>query len=85
MGGIICTALTVYVLILIARIILSWIPIAPDSPVSSVASVLFSVTEPVMAPLRRAIPPVRLGGAMLDLSPLILFFGIQFILMPLFC
>ena len=85
MSGIICTALTVYILVLIARIILSWVPIAPVSPVSSVASVLFSVTEPVLGPLRKAIPPVRLGGAMLDLSPLIVFFGIQFILLPLFC
>ena len=32
--------------------------------------------EPVLAPIRRALPPLRIGGAGLDLSPLVLFFGI---------
>ena len=83
--GIICTVLDIYVLVLIARIILSWIPVAPDSPVATVSSALYAVTEPVLGPLRRAIPPVRLGSAMLDLSPLIVFFGISLILRPIFC
>jgi YggT family protein len=32
---------------------------------------------PLILPLRRILPPLRLGGAMLDLSPLVLIFGLQ--------
>ena len=45
---------------------------------------LYALTEPVLGPLRRAIPPVRIGGMGLDLSPLIVFFGIN-ILMGFIC
>ena len=34
-------------------------------------------TEWLLGPLRRVIPPLRLGGAALDLSPLIVIIGIQ--------
>lgn len=83
MSGILETALTVYLLMIIGRIILSWIPVSPDSPVASVASFLFRVTEPVLGPVRRAIPPLRIGGALLDLSPIIVLFAIQLVLLPL--
>jgi YggT family protein len=35
------------------------------------------VTDPVLAPLRRAIPAVRLGSVALDLSPIIVIIGVQ--------
>ena len=35
------------------------------------------VTEPVLGPLRRALPPLRVGGMGLDLSPLVALLGIQ--------
>ena len=37
---------------------------------------LFAVTEPVLAPLRAILPPVRIGGMALDLSPMVLILGI---------
>jgi YggT family protein len=37
-----------------------------------VRSAFRSVTEPVLRPLRAILPPVRLGGVGLDLSPLVL-------------
>ncbi len=33
--------------------------------------------RPVLIPLRRIIPPVRMGGAALDLSPLVLLIGLS--------
>jgi YggT family protein len=42
--------------------------------------VLFRITEPVLGPIRAIIPPVRLGGMALDLSPLIVFIGIEILL-----
>lgn len=38
---------------------------------------LRSITEPIYRPLRKVIPPVRLGDAGLDLTPLIAIIGIQ--------
>jgi YggT family protein len=44
-----------------------------------VYSVLYSLTEPVLGPVRRIIPPMGFGGMGLDLSPIVVFFGISVI------
>ena len=67
--------LNLYLIILVARAVLSWFPLSPDSPFAPVASFLYAVTEPVLAPFRRVIPPV--GG--FDLSFLVVFILIQVI------
>jgi YggT family protein len=56
---------------IIARALLSWFPIAPGNPI---ARILFDVTEPILAPLRRVIPP--LGGAM-DITPIVAIIGLS--------
>lgn len=83
-GTTLCAVLQIYLVVLIARIILSWVPSLPE-PLLPIARGLRAVTDPILTPLRNAIPPVRLGAAALDLSPLIVFFGISWILMPLLC
>ncbi|MGY6500205.1 MAG: YggT family protein [Acidimicrobiales bacterium] len=77
---IICTILRIYVFVILVRIVLSWFPISRDSPMEGVASVLWAVTEPVMAPVRAALPPVRLGGMALDLSPIVVILGLQILI-----
>ena len=52
------------------RVILSWV--APD-PSNPVVRVVVQITEPIMAPCRRLLPPM--GG--LDLSPLIVLLGVE--------
>ena len=79
----ICVLLNLYLLALFARIILSWFPISPDSPMAPVFSFLYNITEPVLGPIRRMLPPVGVGGMGLDLSPIIVVFGAQLILFPL--
>ncbi len=69
--------------VLVARIIMSWFPIEPNSGMASVYGFLHAVTEPVLGPIRRLIPPVGMGGMGLDLSPLIIFFGISILLQAL--
>jgi YggT family protein len=76
---IICTLLFLYLLAIFVRIILSWFPIAPGGATEGVASFFYVITEPVMAPVRKLLPPLRLGGMGLDLSPIIVLFGIQII------
>jgi YggT family protein len=72
-GTLICRLLQAYLIVLFARVVISWFPIAPGSGLASIYGFLYAVTEPVLGPLRRMIPPIGMGGMGLDLSPLIVF------------
>ena len=67
---VICTLLTIYLVVLVLRAVLSWFPTRSGTALASINSVLWQLTEPLLAPLRRAIPP----AGMIDLSFLVLFF-----------
>lgn len=67
-----------YVYALFARILLSWFPISPESPMSSVFRVLYAITEPVLGPVRRVLPPM--GG--FDFSPAIVLIVFQIAIIP---
>ena len=67
----ICFILNLFWLVVLARMLMSWVRITPGTPVASIYSVIFSITEPVLGPLRRMIPPVRMGMAAIDVSPII--------------
>jgi YggT family protein len=77
--ALICTLLGIYSWIIFARIILSWVRVEPGTGLASVASVVYNLTEPVLGPIRSVIPPMRLGVAALDLSPLLVFVVIMII------
>lgn len=55
---------------IIVRVIASWLPIGPFSPWVRWS---FTLSEPILRPLRRVIPPFR----SIDLTPLIAFFGLS--------
>jgi YggT family protein len=74
---IVCWLLQAYFYALFLRIILSWFPVSSGSFLAALNGALYTITEPVLGPLRRAIPPVRIGMAGLDLSPMIVLIGIQ--------
>lgn len=80
-----CLIGNLYLIALFARIILSWFPISPDSPFATVFGFLYSITEPVLGPIRRLLPPMGVGGMALDLSPIIVIFGFQLLVLPLLC
>lgn len=66
------TLFTVYVALIIVRIVLSWIPRMPYNPVlRTVVGFVGDVTDPYLNLFRRFIPPVRIGPAALDLSPVV--------------
>jgi YggT family protein len=61
----------VYSLILLARVLMSWFPgLDPRNPI---VLFLVQVTDPLLEPLRRLIPPV----AMIDISPIVAFMLLQ--------
>ena len=57
---------------IILRIILSWLPIQTPP-------ILYQITEPMLAPIRRMISNSPLGGMMIDFSAIIAMFLIQII------
>jgi YggT family protein len=56
---------------ILARIVLSWIPLGRNN---LVVQFIYKITEPILAPFRIILP---LGGMGLDLSPIIVFFLIN--------
>ena len=79
MADIIVQLLRVASIIFIVRAFLSWIRPGGDSPLAGIVSVIYTITEPVLAPIRRAIPP--LGG--FDLSVIAVILIINYLLIPL--
>ena len=71
MQDVVCALLIAYILILFGRMIFSWMP-PTSGGTATVARLLYDLTEPVLAPLRRVIPPV----GMFDLSFTVLVFGL---------
>ena len=80
-----CTVISLYLIVLFARIVLSWFPISPGGTMAQIFSFLYTITEPVLGPIRRVIPPVGMGGMGLDLSPIIVIFGIYILQSILGC
>lgn len=80
--GLIIVLLQAYVLVLIAYVIVAWVPRMPE-PLQPVARGIEAVVDPLLRPLRRVMPPLRLGGVGIDLSILVLFFGVQILIFML--
>lgn len=69
MRGLLSIAYDALTALILVNAILSWMPEAARSPFGRAVRTL---TEPLLAPLRKLIPPVRMGrSGYLDLSPLV--------------
>ena len=78
--AVLCLLIQLAILVFFLRAVLSWFPLEPGGVMAKVNGALFSVTEPVLAPLRRAIPP----AGRLDMSVLVLIIGL-FLLSNIIC
>ena len=58
-----------YLLVLLLRAVLSWFPVQPRSALSSINHWLYVLTEPLIAPVRRMVPPMGI----FDVAYLIVF------------
>ena len=72
MAEIIHLAITLYIYVIIARVVISWIRV---NPYNSIVKFIYMITEPILLRIRRFIP--NLGG--LDISPMILIFILIFL------
>jgi len=73
LAKIIDIALSIYMWIIIARAVISWVN--PD-PYNQIVQFLYRVTEPVMAPVRRWLPMRGMG---IDFSPIVIILVIFFL------
>lgn len=64
----------IYLYMIIAYVLLSWIPNARDS---FVGELLGKICEPYLGIFRRFIPPI---GGMLDISPIVALIALQFVI-----
>ena len=55
---ILCQVVNLYIAIIFGRIILSWFPTSRGTILGTISDFLFGLTEPVLGPIRRLIPPV---------------------------
>jgi YggT family protein len=76
---VLCVLLQLYWIVVIGRVIMEWVPVSYDHPLARLRSILRSATEPLLRPLRAMIPPVRMGGVALDLSPIILLIALSLV------
>jgi YggT family protein len=65
LNGLLCLALTLTWILLVLRVILSWaeaagwrVPIS--GPLRAAHDLIIDVTEPILRPLRRLLPPMRM-------------------------
>jgi len=72
-GQVINIVLNLYFFVLLARMVLSWVPALvpgwqPRGPFLVVAEVVYTLTDPPLRFLRKFLPPVQVGTVALDLA-----------------
>ncbi|MEV8268065.1 YggT family protein [Microbacterium sp. NPDC076911] len=70
-ASILNTLLLLYVFVLIARLVLEWIPVfnrewRPKGAGLVAAEIVYSITDPPIKLFRRLIPPLRVGAVAID-------------------
>jgi YggT family protein len=70
-GKLLSFAVDIMILLIVIRAVLSWFSV---SPYSQAVRFLIVITNPVLEPIRRILPPMGL-----DISPLIAIFGLLFV------
>ena len=87
-GSLLIQVLNIFVLFLFIRLILDYVRLfkpgwRPRGVILPVAEIIYTVTDKPLGFVRKFVPPLRLGAVALDLSFIVLFFGIQWLLIPL--
>jgi len=78
-GALLGTVLLLFQIVLVARAVVDWVAALSSGPEPewrrTAQRVTHAVTEPVLAPVRRVLPPVRLGSVGIDLAFIVVFFA----------
>ena len=81
LAWILSSILSLYFLILLVRVVLDWVQVfarqwRPRGLILVLANLVYALTDPPLRLIRRRVPMARLGGVGIDLSFLVLVFGI---------
>lgn len=76
-GAVLSTLIEIAIILVIARFVVDWVQLLarqwqPRGFIAVLCELIFSLTDPPLRALRKVIPPIRLGGVMLDLSAMVL-------------
>ncbi|MBB1159253.1 MULTISPECIES: YggT family protein [Amycolatopsis] len=76
-GTLVGYVLTVFIVVLVVRMVLDWTRLVATGPawLGQVRRISHRATEPVIAPVRRVLPPIRAGGVGFDLAFTVVFFA----------
>ncbi|MFN2606483.1 MAG: YggT family protein [Acidimicrobiales bacterium] len=80
-----CLLLQAYLVAIFVGVVLSWFPSEQGSLVDSIRRLVYTITEPVLGPIRRVLPPMGAGGMGFDFSPIIVILVMYFVLSLLGC
>jgi YggT family protein len=75
MRSVLCQIVLLFEVALVVRALLSWFPLQPGGVMARISGVLATITEPVLGPVRRALP--RAG--MLDLSFIVVLLTLEIV------
>ena len=80
-GWLLYMLLQVYIWLLLARMIISWIPMfaprwRPRGILASLFEIIYTLTDPPIRALRKIIPQLNLGGVSLDIAFMAVFIGV---------
>ena len=79
-GALLGTVLLLFQIVLLARVAVDWIAALSSGPEPewrrTAPRVTHSITEPVIAPVRRVLPPIRAGSIGIDLAFIVVFIAV---------
>jgi YggT family protein len=78
-GALLGLALLIFELVLVARVVLDWVGVLSPAGTGELARIrgwTHSVTEPVIAPVRRVVRPLRVGSVSVDLAFTVVFVAV---------
>jgi len=79
MRELLCFLVSLYVFAILGRVVLSWFPSSGTGVVATLSNALARITDPVLVPVRRVLPP--LGP--LDMSPFVVLLFLQIVVINL--
>lgn len=85
LGSLLGSLLSIFLYLLLARIILDYVMLfsrswRPQGAMLAIVDVIFQITDPPLKFVRRFVPPLRLGQISLDLAFIVLFFAVQIVM-----
>ena len=82
--ALICILLLLFYIAFLLRIVMTFFPIAHGSPAGAIRDLVVAVTDPVVWPVRRAVPPLSVGSVNIGVAELIILI-VMSVLIGLFC